>query len=130
VSEDRHATPVPIALFDDDETEALVEKVEELEETAFAVSVTGERTLDYDVNLLSQEDLQEGELQFDLPAASSSRSWSSARSWPGSSRCRRGRPRSPGSSRSDRTAAAPRRARTALRGEARGDRQRRDRSRA
>ena len=32
VSEDRHATIVPIALFDDDETEALVEKVEALDE--------------------------------------------------------------------------------------------------
>ena len=32
VSEDRHATIIPIALFDDDETEALVEKVEALDE--------------------------------------------------------------------------------------------------
>jgi len=69
VSKDRHATIVPIALSDDDETEALVDKVEEFEETAFAVSVTGEETLDYDLNRLSQEDLQEGELQFGLPAA-------------------------------------------------------------
>jgi putative drug exporter of the RND superfamily len=69
VSEDRHATIVPIALLDDDEAEALVEKVEQLEETAFAVFVTGEETLDYDVNLLSQADLEEGELQFGLPAA-------------------------------------------------------------
>ena len=70
VSEDRHATIIPIALFDDDETEALVEKVEALgEDTAFAVSVTGEETLDYDFNLLSQEDLENGELKFGLPAA-------------------------------------------------------------
>jgi uncharacterized membrane protein YdfJ with MMPL/SSD domain len=70
VSEDRHATIVPIALFDDDETEALVEKVEALEEgSAFAVSVTGDETLDYDFNLLSQEDLENGELKFGLPAA-------------------------------------------------------------
>jgi putative drug exporter of the RND superfamily len=69
VSEDRHATIIPIALSDDDETEALVEKVEELDEGAFAVSVTGEETLDHDFNLLSQEDLEQGELKFGLPAA-------------------------------------------------------------
>jgi uncharacterized membrane protein YdfJ with MMPL/SSD domain len=69
VSEDRHATIVPIALFDDDETEALVEKVESLEGGTFAVSVTGDETLDYDFNLLSQEDLENGELKFGLPAA-------------------------------------------------------------
>src|SRR5215218_5080774 len=70
VSDDRHATIVPLALFDDDETEALVEKVEAVgDEGAFAVSVTGDETLDHDFNLLSEEDLQEGELQFGLPAA-------------------------------------------------------------
>jgi uncharacterized membrane protein YdfJ with MMPL/SSD domain len=69
VSRDRHATIVPIALFDDDETDALVEKAEDSEESAFVVSVTGEETLDHDFNLLSQEDLKSGELQFGLPAA-------------------------------------------------------------
>jgi RND superfamily putative drug exporter len=69
VSEDRHATIVPVVLMDDDETEALVEKVEDMEETAFVVSVTGQETLDYDFNLLSQEDLENGELKFGLPAA-------------------------------------------------------------
>ena len=58
-----------VALLDDDETEALVEKVEAIDEDgAFAVSVTGEETLDYDFNL-SQEDLENGELKFGLPAA-------------------------------------------------------------
>ena len=38
-------------------------------ESAFAVSVTGEETLDHDFNLLSQEDLENGELKFGLPAA-------------------------------------------------------------
>ena len=62
VSEDRHATIVPVALFEDDETEALVEKVEALDPGgAFAVSVTGEETLDHDFNLLAQEDLEQGE---------------------------------------------------------------------
>jgi putative drug exporter of the RND superfamily len=70
VSEDRHATIIPLALVDEDETEALVEKVEGVEEeSAFAVSVTGEETLDHDFNLLSQEDLENGELKFGLPAA-------------------------------------------------------------
>jgi RND superfamily putative drug exporter len=70
VSQDRHATIIPLALVDDDETEALVEKVEALgEEGAFAVSVTGDETLDHDFNLLSQEDLENGELKFGLPAA-------------------------------------------------------------
>jgi uncharacterized membrane protein YdfJ with MMPL/SSD domain len=69
VSEDRHATIVPVALADDDDTEALVDKVEALDDGAFAVSVTGEETLDYDFNTLSQEDLENGELKFGLPAA-------------------------------------------------------------
>jgi uncharacterized membrane protein YdfJ with MMPL/SSD domain len=69
VSDDRHATIVPIALLDDDETEAVVDKVEGMAESAFAVSVTGQETLDYDFNALSQEDLENGELKFGLPAA-------------------------------------------------------------
>ena len=69
VSEDRHATVVPVALSDDGETEALVERVEGVEEESFSVSVTGEETLGYDFDLLSQQDLKEGELQFGLPAA-------------------------------------------------------------
>ena len=70
VSEDRHATIIPLAIVDDDETEALVKKVEGLGgESAFAASVTGEETLDHDFNLLSQEDLENGELKFGLPAA-------------------------------------------------------------
>jgi uncharacterized membrane protein YdfJ with MMPL/SSD domain len=70
VSDDRHATIIPLAILDDGETEAIVEKVEAVDqEGAFAVSVTGDETLDHDFNLLSEEDLQEGELQFGLPAA-------------------------------------------------------------
>jgi uncharacterized membrane protein YdfJ with MMPL/SSD domain len=69
VSADRHATIVPIALLSDDETEALVEKVEGVEDGAFSVAVGGVETLDHDFNLISQEDLEEGELKFGLPAA-------------------------------------------------------------
>jgi uncharacterized membrane protein YdfJ with MMPL/SSD domain len=72
VSEDRHATIVPLALPDDDEdqAEALVEKVEAAGVGGgFSVFVTGTETLDHDFNLLSQEDLENGELKFGLPAA-------------------------------------------------------------
>jgi RND superfamily putative drug exporter len=69
VSQDRHATIVPMALLDDDETDALVDKVETAESGAFAVSVTGTETLNHDFNQLSQEDLENGELKFGLPAA-------------------------------------------------------------
>ena len=70
VSADRHATIVPLEIFGEDEAADLVEAVEAAgEDGAFAVSVTGEQTLDHDFNLLSQEDLEKGELQFGLPAA-------------------------------------------------------------
>jgi putative drug exporter of the RND superfamily len=70
VSEDRHATIVQIGLEDDGETEDVIEAVERADESpAFAVAVTGEETLDHDFNLLSQEDLENGELKFGLPAA-------------------------------------------------------------
>jgi RND superfamily putative drug exporter len=70
VSGDRHATIVPLALVDDDETEALVEKVESVDEQGpFTVSVTGDKTVDHDFDALSQQDLQNGELKFGLPAA-------------------------------------------------------------
>jgi uncharacterized membrane protein YdfJ with MMPL/SSD domain len=70
VSEDRRATIIPIGILDEDETEAVVAAVEWADESpAFAVAVTGEETLDHDFNLLSQEDLENGELKFGLPAA-------------------------------------------------------------
>ncbi|MGI8478802.1 MAG: MMPL family transporter, partial [Gaiellaceae bacterium] len=48
----------------------MIEEVEQADEdVAFSVAVTGDQTLDYDFNLLSQEDLEKGELQFGLPAA-------------------------------------------------------------
>jgi RND superfamily putative drug exporter len=68
VSQDGHATIVPIVLAEDD-TEPLVERVQALENRDFAVAVTGDETLDNDFNVLSEEDLQKGELQFGLPAA-------------------------------------------------------------
>jgi putative drug exporter of the RND superfamily len=70
VSEDRHAIVIPIGILDEDETEDVVAAVERADEdAAFAVAVTGDETLDHDFNLLSQEDLENGELRFGLPAA-------------------------------------------------------------
>ncbi len=70
VSGDRHATIVPLRIPDEDEAEALITAVERADEDAvFSVAVTGDQTLDHDFNLLSQEDLEKGELQFGLPAA-------------------------------------------------------------
>ena len=61
---------MPVALFGDDEVASVVEAVEAADEDeAFAVSITGEQSLDHDFNALSQEDLEKGELQFGLPAA-------------------------------------------------------------
>ena len=69
VSEDRHATMLPLAIVDD-EIEVVVAEIEAADEdVAFAVAMTGDQTLDHDFNALSQEDLEKGELQFGLPAA-------------------------------------------------------------
>ena len=70
VSADRHATLVSIAIHDDDDTPAVVEELEAAnEDPVFDVAIAGDRALDHDFNLLSQEDLEKGELQFGLPAA-------------------------------------------------------------
>jgi uncharacterized membrane protein YdfJ with MMPL/SSD domain len=69
-SDDRHARLVSLAIPDDDETPAVIERLEAADaDPAFEVSITGERSLDHDFNELSQEDLEKGELQFGLPAA-------------------------------------------------------------
>jgi RND superfamily putative drug exporter len=69
-SPDGHAILVSISIPDDDDTPALVERIEAADaDPEFAVSITGERSLDNDFNELSQEDLEEGELKFGLPAA-------------------------------------------------------------
>jgi len=70
ISADRHATLVSIAILDDGDTGAVIGEIERADEDpAFEVAVTGDRSLDHDFNLLSQEDLEKGELQFGLPAA-------------------------------------------------------------
>jgi RND superfamily putative drug exporter len=70
VTRDRHATIVQFSEASDDGIDDIVGSVERADASpAFAVSVTGQKTLDRDFNELSQSDLQEGELQFGLPAA-------------------------------------------------------------
>jgi RND superfamily putative drug exporter len=70
VSRDRRATIVPILVIDSDGVEDVVQVVEAADaDPDFAVSITGDQTLDYDFNKLSQEDLENGELRFGLPAA-------------------------------------------------------------
>jgi uncharacterized membrane protein YdfJ with MMPL/SSD domain len=70
VSADRHATLVAIAIPDDADTAAVVDEIKAADEDpAFDVSIAGERALNHDFNLLSQEDLENGEVKFGLPAA-------------------------------------------------------------
>src|SRR5918996_947954 len=65
VSSDRHATLAPIAIRSEDDAGGVIEIVERANaDPSFAVAVTGNQTLDHDFNLLSERDLQEGELQF------------------------------------------------------------------
>jgi putative drug exporter of the RND superfamily len=70
VTPDRHATMVQFSEASDDGIDDIVGAVERADASpAFAVSVTGQKTLERDFNELSQSDLQEGELQVGLPAA-------------------------------------------------------------
>jgi putative drug exporter of the RND superfamily len=72
VSEDAQATILPLVLAGDEEDS--IEDVVEIVERAdgaegFAVDITGEFTVGRDFETVSEEDLQQGELQFGLPAA-------------------------------------------------------------
>jgi uncharacterized membrane protein YdfJ with MMPL/SSD domain len=70
VSADGRALLVGLALQEEAQVEAVVAEVAAADEdAAFAVAIAGDETLDHDFNLLSQEDLEKGELQFGLPAA-------------------------------------------------------------
>ena len=70
ITTDRHATMIQFGEASDDGIDEIVDAVERADAgAAFAVSVTGQKTLDRDFNELSQSDLQHGELQFGLPAA-------------------------------------------------------------
>jgi putative drug exporter of the RND superfamily len=72
VSEDAHATILPLVLAgeEEDSIEDVVEVVERADGAdGFAVDITGEFTVGRDFEKVSEEDLQQGELQFGLPAA-------------------------------------------------------------
>ena len=70
VSADRHATLVPINVKDDDAAGEVIDAVDRANANPdFAVTVTGKTTRDHDSNTLSEQDLQNGELKFGLPAA-------------------------------------------------------------
>jgi uncharacterized membrane protein YdfJ with MMPL/SSD domain len=70
VSKDRHAAMVQFSDASDSGIDNVVGAVHRADTSpAFAVSVTGQRTLDRDFNELSQSDLQSGELRVGLPAA-------------------------------------------------------------
>jgi RND superfamily putative drug exporter len=72
VSKDRHATLVQFAMPDvgSSRIDDVIETVRRADASqAFAVTVTGQATLNHDFNKLSEDDLRSGELQFGLPAA-------------------------------------------------------------
>jgi RND superfamily putative drug exporter len=69
-SDDGKALLVGVAFGSADETDEAIDQVAVADEDpAFAVSIAGDETIDHDFNLLSQEDLEKGEIQFGLPAA-------------------------------------------------------------
>ncbi len=72
VSQDRDATGMLVALGPDaeDDIENVVEAVQAADgRNGFEAAITGEFTLDDDFSTLAEEDLQNGELGFGLPAA-------------------------------------------------------------
>jgi RND superfamily putative drug exporter len=72
VSKDRHATLVQFAMPNESSSgiDEIVSAARSADASAaFAVDVTGQRTVDHDFNKLSEDDLRSGELQFGLPAA-------------------------------------------------------------
>ena len=72
VSKDRRATMVQFAMPNESSSgiDDVVSAVRRADASpAFAVTVTGQRTVNHDFNKLSESDLRSGELQFGLPAA-------------------------------------------------------------
>jgi uncharacterized membrane protein YdfJ with MMPL/SSD domain len=70
VSDDRHATLIPLNIVSEDAAGDVIAAVERADQNPeFAVTVAGNQVLDHDFNLLSERDLREGELQFGIPAA-------------------------------------------------------------
>jgi uncharacterized membrane protein YdfJ with MMPL/SSD domain len=72
VSKDRHSVMVQLAMPDESSSgiDDVISNVHRADASpAFAVVVTGQRTVNHDFNKLSESDLRSGELQFGLPAA-------------------------------------------------------------
>jgi RND superfamily putative drug exporter len=70
VSEDRHATIIPLDVNDDDEVGLVHTVIENARlDGRFDISITGSATMDQEFNELSAHDLKEGELMFGLPIA-------------------------------------------------------------
>jgi RND superfamily putative drug exporter len=70
VSQDRHATLIPVFVVGEDRIDDLLAILESAEASGpFTATITGNHTADNDFNALSEKDLREGELQFGLPAA-------------------------------------------------------------
>ena len=69
-SEDGRALLVGVAFASDTATDEAIEEVARADgDPELAVSIAGDETIQHDFNLLSQEDLEKGEIQFGLPAA-------------------------------------------------------------
>jgi RND superfamily putative drug exporter len=72
VSKNRHATMLQLAMPDESSSgiDDVISAVRRADASpAFAVTVTGQRTVNHDFNKLSEDDLRSGELEFGLPAA-------------------------------------------------------------
>jgi RND superfamily putative drug exporter len=70
VSQDRHATLLPVKLADSDAIEDVISAVDSTDaRSGFTAAITGDETRQHDFDQLSQDDLKSGELQFGLPAA-------------------------------------------------------------
>ena len=70
VSANGHATLILLDVEDDEAVGDVIDVVRRADADAdFAVAITGSTTRDHDFNLLSERDLQNGELKFGLPVA-------------------------------------------------------------
>jgi uncharacterized membrane protein YdfJ with MMPL/SSD domain len=71
ISRDTHSALVTVGLIADAEAdvEDVIEDVERADGGPFEVTITGEWSVDRDLNQLSQDDLRAGELEFGLPVA-------------------------------------------------------------
>ena len=73
VSRDGHAALLPVVMVDEPKTASVERVIAAIEradgDAAFEVNITGLHTIGHDFQIVSEEDLRKGELQFGLPAA-------------------------------------------------------------